>query len=136
VRAADYDVVVVGGGNAGYSASHAAAEAGAKVLLLEKAPVQWAGGNSQFIAGFLFSYDSAEDLRSIADFTPEDDRSVISPYPKDLFRKDLMAASNGQSDPRLVEILVEQSQDAVRWLKSHGLTFRLNRERMAHKIDG
>lgn len=135
-ESAAYDVVVVGGGNAGYSAAHAAAEADAKVLLLEKAPAEWAGGNSRFIAGFLFSYDSADDLRAIADFTSEDDRSVISPYPNDLFRKDMMAASSGRSDPRLVDLLVEQSRDAITWLRSRGLTFRLNRERMAHKIDG
>ena len=115
-ESAAYDVVVVGGGNAGYSAAHAAAEADAKVLLLEKAPAEWAGGNSRFIAGFLFSYDSADDLRAIADFTSEDDRSVISPYPNDLFRKDMMAASSGRSDPRLVDLLVEQSRDAITWL--------------------
>ena len=40
------DVIVVGGGNAGFCAAHAAAERGAHVLLLEKAPAAEAGGNS------------------------------------------------------------------------------------------
>jgi len=44
--AAEYDVVVVGFGAAGAAASITAAKTGAKVLLLEKAPEGYAGGNS------------------------------------------------------------------------------------------
>ena len=36
--AGHYDVVIVGGGNAGFCAAHAARETGARVLLLEKSP--------------------------------------------------------------------------------------------------
>ena len=46
-----YDVVVAGGGNAGFSAAHAAREAGSTVLVLEKAIESEAGGNSFFTAG-------------------------------------------------------------------------------------
>ena len=46
-----YDVVVVGGGNAGYCAAHAAAERGRRVVLLEKGPRGEAGGNSFYTAG-------------------------------------------------------------------------------------
>jgi pyruvate/2-oxoglutarate dehydrogenase complex dihydrolipoamide dehydrogenase (E3) component len=41
-----FDVVVIGGGNAGFSAATTAAQAGAKVLLVEKAPANDAGGNT------------------------------------------------------------------------------------------
>ncbi|MEM9632510.1 MAG: FAD-dependent tricarballylate dehydrogenase TcuA [Pseudomonadota bacterium] len=135
-QAQEFDVVVVGGGNAGYSAASAAADAGANVLLLEKAPEQWEGGNSGFIAGFLFAYDTVDDLKAIVDFSPEDEASVISPYPKESFRQDMLNASDGRSDPELLEILVEESLDAMNWLKRRGFSFRLNRERMAHEIDG
>lgn len=48
-----YDVVVIGGGNAGYSAAISAKQAGAsKVLLIEKSTADaYPGGNSYFTAG-------------------------------------------------------------------------------------
>ncbi|HEX9226081.1 MAG TPA: FAD-dependent oxidoreductase, partial [Arthrobacter sp.] len=45
------DVIVVGGGNAGFTAAHAAAERGRRVLLLEKGDRDMAGGNSFYTAG-------------------------------------------------------------------------------------
>ena len=42
------EVLVVGGGNAGLVAAIEACNAGAKVLLIEKASVQSRGGNSRF----------------------------------------------------------------------------------------
>ena len=49
--ALDADVIVVGGGNAAFTAAHAAAVRGRKVLLLEKAPKDEFGGNSYYTAG-------------------------------------------------------------------------------------
>ena len=42
-----WDVVVVGGGNAALCAAITAAEAGARVLILESAPKPYRGGNSR-----------------------------------------------------------------------------------------
>ena len=44
-------VIVVGGGNAGYCSAHAARKHVGRVLVLEKAPREHAGGNSYFTAG-------------------------------------------------------------------------------------
>jgi glycine/D-amino acid oxidase-like deaminating enzyme len=59
-----YDVVVVGGGNAGFSAATSAAQQGAKrVLLVEKAPEENAGGNTYFTAaGYRTCFNGLEDL--------------------------------------------------------------------------
>ncbi|KAG2070391.1 FAD/NAD(P)-binding domain-containing protein [Suillus decipiens] len=47
-----YDCIVVGSGHAGCSAALAAAEAGCtSVLIVEKAPHDWVGGNGYFTAG-------------------------------------------------------------------------------------
>ena len=48
-----YDVIVVGAGNAAACAAMSAQENGAKVVLLERAPEEEAGGNSRFAAGSL-----------------------------------------------------------------------------------
>src|SRR5206468_2869563 len=58
-----YDVVVVGGGNAAMCAALSAREHGARVLVLEKAPEAWRGGNGFFTAGgFRFAFQSFEDV--------------------------------------------------------------------------
>ena len=63
---AEYDAVVIGFGGAGASVAITAAYAGAKVLLLEKAPEGKAGGNSvicmQWICG---TSDKAETVKYI-----------------------------------------------------------------------
>ena len=60
---ANYDVIVVGAGNAALCAAHAAREAGARVVMLERAPEAESGGNSRFTAGaFRFAYDGLDDL--------------------------------------------------------------------------
>ena len=62
------DVVVVGAGNAGFCAAHAAAERGSRVLLLEKAERDRAGGNSFYTAGaFRFALDSIDDVADLLD---------------------------------------------------------------------
>ena len=58
-----FDVVVVGAGNAACCAALSAAEQGAKVVVLERAPKVESGGNSRFTAGAIrFAYDGVDDL--------------------------------------------------------------------------
>ncbi|MGH7113623.1 MAG: FAD-dependent oxidoreductase, partial [Stellaceae bacterium] len=49
----EFDVVVVGAGNAGMCAALAARGEGARVLVLEAAPFDERGGNSRYTAGAL-----------------------------------------------------------------------------------
>ncbi|WP_326906684.1 FAD-binding protein [Sedimentibacter sp. MB31-C6] len=57
----EYDVIVVGYGGAGATASIEAADEGAKVLLLEKAPKGEEGGNTRFAGQGVLSIDT-EDM--------------------------------------------------------------------------
>jgi len=59
-----YDVVVVGGGNAGFTAATTAAQEGSRrVLLVEKAPETNSGGNTYFTAaGYRTCFDGLDDL--------------------------------------------------------------------------
>ncbi len=58
---AEYDVVVVGFGGAGATASIAASEAGANVLLTEKAPQGEEGGNSKVCYQIILNYTDYDD---------------------------------------------------------------------------
>lgn len=55
-----YDVVVVGYGGAGATAAATAADEGAKVLLLEKAPQGYEGGNTRYCGQF-FAYGGEDE---------------------------------------------------------------------------
>ena len=64
-------VVVVGSGNAGYCAAHAARDAGAQVTLVEKAPQGWGGGNSYFTAGaFRVAHEGFDALAELVSTVP------------------------------------------------------------------
>jgi len=60
----DADVVVVGYGFAGATAAITAHDSGAKVLLLEKAPEQYKGGNSRVSANLVFWPNDVEKAKA------------------------------------------------------------------------
>lgn len=134
-----YDVIVVGGGNAGFCAAQAARESGASVLILEKASPAEAGGNSFYTAGaFRFAYPDQESVINLVEPEPRDrlDRTVIPPYPESAFSDDMYRVTDGKCDPAMTEILISQSYDTMRWLRERGLRFRLSYERQAYETDG
>ena len=62
----EFDVAVVGAGNAAHCAALAAHEAGARVIILERASEPESGGNSRFTAGAIrFAHRGVDDLREI-----------------------------------------------------------------------
>jgi tricarballylate dehydrogenase len=128
------DVVVVGGGNAGFSAAHAAAARGRRVLVLEKGRPDEAGGNSYYTAGaFRIAHAGLAD---IADFVEDDERleaTELPAYPPDAYRADMRKVTGGAADPELTEVLVSDSQDTLRWLHGLGLRFRLMYERQSYR---
>src|SRR5437764_14402573 len=89
---ADYDVVVVGGGNAAFCAALAAQEQGAKVVMLEAAPEDEAGGNSRFTAGSIrVVYNGVDDIKTLVpDLTQaEIDTTDFGTYTPDQFFDDM-----------------------------------------------
>jgi tricarballylate dehydrogenase len=122
------DVVVVGAGNAALTAALAAREAGARVLVLEKAPYKDRGGNSRFTGGIVrFAHDGLEDiLPLIPDLTEaEIARLDVEPYSADTYVNDIMRLSEGKADPALTRVLVHNSYQTVRWMQSLGVQFEL-----------
>ncbi|MER5394098.1 FAD-dependent tricarballylate dehydrogenase TcuA [Saccharopolyspora sp. NPDC002686] len=127
------DVVVVGGGNAGFSAAHAAAERGRRVLLLEKGAPSEAGGNSYYTAGaFRIVHGGLDDVADLLDPDERHANSVLPPYTAQDFAADMAKVTGGRNDRTLTEVLIGDSQDALRWLHGKGLRFRLMYERQAY----
>src|SRR4051812_9474701 len=131
------DVIVVGGGNAGFCAAHAAAERGARVLLLEKAPEAEAGGNSFYTAGaFRVAHGGAEALAPLLEPDERLPDTDLEPYTAQDFRADLDRITSGRCDPAMADQLVEESEDLPRWLAEKGLRWRLMYERQAYQRNG
>jgi precorrin 3B synthase CobZ len=134
------DVLVVGGGNAGFSAATAAAEAGAGcVVVIDKCPEAWAGGNSYFTAGaFRTVHDGAVDLLPLVNNVDTEMARLIDlePYTTKDFHKDMDRMTSGRSDPALSKALIDESNAAVKWLAKNGIRFQLSFNRQAYKVNG
>ncbi|MEM6310216.1 MAG: FAD-dependent tricarballylate dehydrogenase TcuA [Pseudomonadota bacterium] len=132
-------IIVVGSGNAAMSAGIAALEAGADVLMLEKAGPDLAGGNTKYTAGAMrFAYDASKDLIPLLS-NPEDPRipnTDFGSYTREKFAADLLGFNEGRDLSPEQKTLVDESYDAVRWLAGHGVTYEPIYSRQSFEKDG
>jgi len=136
---ATWDVVVVGAGNAAFCAALAARERCERVLVLERAPEDEAGGNSRFTAGLMrVAYDGVEDLKRVMPDLSADEiaRSDFGSYSEAQFLDDMARVTEYRCDPDLTEILVKQSLETVAWMRSKGVRFTAAWGRQAFNIGG
>ncbi len=134
-----YDVIVVGGGNAAFCAALAAREHCDRVLVLERAPEEEAGGNSRFTAGLLrVAYRGVDDIkRLIPDLSEEEISSTdFGAYTEEQFLDDMARVTEYRCDPDLTEVLVRQSLPTALWMRSKGVRFTAAWGRQAFKVEG
>ncbi|MCI3953961.1 MAG: tricarballylate dehydrogenase [Burkholderiales bacterium] len=134
----EYDVVVVGKGNAALCAALAARDEGARVAMVEAAAEEESGGNSRFAGGVMrFAYGSVNDLKRVTDVT--DDEIATSDFgtnTREEFLDDLYRLTSYRTDPDLSELLVNRSLDTMAWLRSKGVRFVLNYGRQSGLVEG
>ncbi len=134
----EYDVIVVGVGNAAMCAAMSAHESGAKkVVMLERASEDEAGGNSRFTAGSVrFAHNGLEDILTLVELSNEErENNDFGTYTTDQFYDDMFRVTQYRTDPELCEILVTKSLETVQWLRSKGVRFVPNGEQ-CFKVGG
>jgi tricarballylate dehydrogenase len=105
------DVLVIGGGNAALCAALMAREAGASVLLLESAPREWRGGNSQHTRNLRCMHDAPQDV-------------LVEAYPEEEYWQDLLKVTGGQTDEHLARLVIRASSNCRDWMRKHGVRFQ------------
>jgi tricarballylate dehydrogenase len=135
----DYDVIIVGAGNAALCAALSASESVKKILVLERSPEDLSGGNSRFTAGLMrVAYAGVDDLKkAIPDLSPEEiARTDFGTYTEEQFLDDMARVTEYRCDPDLTEILVKRSMSTVEWMRTKGVRFTAAWGRQAFNIGG
>ncbi|MDD1775940.1 MAG: FAD-dependent tricarballylate dehydrogenase TcuA [Candidatus Methanomethylicus sp.] len=136
----EYDVIVAGAGNAAVVSALAACEQGAKVLVLEKAPQHWRGGNTYFTTGvFRTVIKNAQEM--MYKIMPQMPRSqiesfVVPDYTKDQMYGDHMQLTEGMADPEQLELVVKESTSILEWMTEQGFVWEPRMSPLAIKKDG
>lgn len=133
-----FDVIVVGKGNAALCAALAARDAGMTVAVLEAASVDESGGNSRFAGGVMrFVYDSVADLRKLVDLTDEEAEGADwESNTQEQFYDDLYHVTSYRTDPALSELLITRSFETMVWLRSQGARFEPNYRHQSAIVNG
>jgi tricarballylate dehydrogenase len=106
-----YDVLVIGGGNAGLCAAISARRSGARVALLEGAPKFYRGGNTRHTRNMRCAHDAATD-------------TLTGPYPEDEFFDDLLRVTEGNTDEDLARLMISDSKKMLGWIAEQGVRFQ------------
>ena len=109
--AREWDVLVVGGGNAALCAAISAARTGASVLVAEAAPKFYRGGNTRHTRNMRCAHDTATETLS-------------GPYREDEFLDDLMRVTKGNTNEKLAHLMIRESRDMLHWITEQGVRFQ------------
>jgi tricarballylate dehydrogenase len=107
----NYDVAVLGGGNAALCAALTAREAGARVIVVESAPRHFRGGNSRHTRNFRCMHSEPSPL-------------LTDSYSEDEFFSDLVRVSGHETDELLARLVVRKSAGCPEWMRRFGVRFQ------------
>ncbi len=107
----NYDVLVIGGGNAALCAAISARRQGASVLVLEAAPKFYRGGNTRHTRNMRCAHDAATEI-------------LTGPYTEAEFWDDLLRVTGGQTDEELARFMIAESKDILSWIVEQGVRWQ------------
>ena len=106
-----WDVIVIGGGNAGVCAAIAAAERDCSVLVIEAAPADMRGGNTRHTRNLRAMHDAPTDV-------------LTDHYSFEEYWDDLMRVTKGVTNNDLAELTLRGSAALTAWLGARGVRFQ------------
>ena len=123
-----FDVVVAGCGIAGLSAAVSAAEKGARVAILERAPIEERGGNTRYTDAYLRMKSETEVTDDFESHLAENSGGYLDP---ELIKHVTQAYDTWPAvvktlsfaDPELISAFADASGPTVQWLKTFGVKF-------------
>jgi tricarballylate dehydrogenase len=111
MAAPEYDVIVVGGGNAALCAALTARESGARVVVIERAPREFRGGNSRHTRNLRCAHDAPTAV-------------LTGSYSEDEFYADLLRVNANETDESLARLLICRSKTCGEWMSAYGVRFQ------------
>src|SRR6202521_1420985 len=106
-----YDVIVVGGGNAALCAALGARGAGCSVLVLERSPEHFRGGNTRHTRNIRCSHAAADQFFS-------------GPYGEEEYLQDLIGVTGGPANLDLAKLAIRESSKLPAWMSAHGVNWQ------------
>ena len=107
----NYDVLVIGAGNAALCAAITARHNGARVLVLEWAPRELRGGNSRHTRNIRYAHEVATEY-------------VTGPYTVEEYWDDLLRVTAGRTNEALARMVLERSVKVPEWMMEQGVRFQ------------
>ena len=106
-----YDVIVIGGGNAALCAAMGARHHAQRVLVLERAPKYMRGGNTRHTRNIRCAHSAADQFFS-------------GPYTDEEYMADLINVTGGPANMDLAKFTISQSNKLPQWMSDHGASWQ------------